>query len=250
LSNDRLIHLVAHRGNAREYPENTLPAFESALALGLRFLELDVQLSADGVPVVIHDPQLERTTAMPGTVFDLRAREIARIDAGEPQRFGERFRGTRIPLLRDVLKLLDGRPEVTLFVEIKKESLTRFGHDQVVGRVIETIKPAHPQCVVISFDLAAVFRARQIGGVPVGWVLSHYDAHSRLKYEALQPEYLFCDHESLPASGALWRGPWRWVIYEVQSLPLALSLAARGANYIETMAVRQMSEAVRAHSNA
>ena len=44
--------LVAHRGNAHEYPENTLPAFESALALGLRCLELDVQLSADGVPVV------------------------------------------------------------------------------------------------------------------------------------------------------------------------------------------------------
>ena len=250
MSTERLIHLVAHRGNAREYPENTLPAFESALDLGLRFMELDVQLSADGVPVVIHDPQLERTAAMPGTVFDLRAREISRVDAGEPQRFGERFRGTRIPLLRDAVKLLDGRPEVTMFVEIKKESLSRFGHDQVVGRVLEAIKPAHPHCVVISYDLAAVFRARQIGGVPIGWVLSGYDAHSRLKCEALQPEYLFCDHESLPAKGALWRGTWRWVIYEVETMTLALSLAARGANHIETMAVRQMSEAVRAHSDA
>lgn len=250
MSNSRLIHLVAHRGNAREYPENTLLAFESALGLGLRFLELDVQLSADGVPVVIHDHRLERTAAIPGTVFDLRARDISQIDASEPERFGERFRGTRIPLLRDVLKLLEGRPEVTLFVEIKKESLTRFGHDQVVGRVLEAIKPARPQCVVISFDLAAVFRARQIGGVPIGWVLNDYDTHSRLKYEALQPEFLFCDHESLPESGALWRGPWRWVIYEVESLPLALSLAARGADYIETMAVTEMSKAMRALSDA
>ena len=245
-----MIHLVAHRGNAREFPENTLPAFESALKLGLRFLELDVQLSADGVPVVIHDHRLERTASLPGTVFDLRAREISRIDAGEPERFGERFRGTRIPLLRDVLQLLDEHPEVTLFVEIKRESLGRFGHDQVVGRVLETLRPARTQCVVISFDLAAVFRARQIGGLPIGWVLANYDAHSRLKYEALQPEYLFCNHESLPERGQLWRGPWRWVIYEIESLAQALSLAERGAEYIETMAVQAMSEAIRARTDA
>jgi glycerophosphoryl diester phosphodiesterase len=62
----------------------------------------------------------------------------------------------------------------------------------------------------------------------------------------MQPEFLFCDHTRLPARGALWRGPWRWAIYEVDSLPLALSLAARGAHYIETMAVTPMSEALQA----
>ena len=84
--------------------------------------------------------------------------------------------------------------------------------------------------MVISFDLAAVFRARQIGGLPIGWVLSDYDAHSRLKYEALQPEFLFCDHEKLPRSGALWRGPWRWAIYEVEIAAAgAVAGGARGA---------------------
>jgi glycerophosphoryl diester phosphodiesterase len=246
LSTARLIHLIAHRGNARDYPENTLPAFTSALDLGLRFLELDVHLSADGVPIVIHDHRLERTTDTPGTVFDLRASELVQIDAGEPQRFGERFRGTRIPLLREVLTLLKGRPEVTLFVEIKRASLAHFGLDQVVTRVLETLKPARSQCVVISFDLAAVFRARQISGGAIGWVLSDYDTHSRLKYEALAPEFLFCDNAKLPATGALWRGPWRWAIYEITSIPVALELAERGADYIETMDVAAMSAAMRA----
>ncbi len=248
--NSRLIHLVAHRGNAREYPENTLPAFASALGLGVRFLELDVQLSADGVPMVIHDHELPRTTGKPGIVFDLRAEQLAQLEACEPDRFGDRFRGTRIPLLTDVLALLEGRPEVTLFVEIKSESLVHFGHDQVVSRVVNTLKPARAQCVVISFDLAAVHRARQLGGLPIGWVLRNYDAHSRLKYEALQPEFLFVDHERLPPTGALWRGPWRWVVYEVESLPLALSLAARGADYVETMAVHEMCEAMHKLQNA
>jgi glycerophosphoryl diester phosphodiesterase len=245
LNTERLIHLVAHRGNASEYPENTIPAFASALGLGLRFLELDVHLCADGVPVVIHDHQLERTTGERGTVFEHRASRVAQIDASEPQRFGERFRGTRIPLLSDVLRLLEGRPEVTLFVEIKRASLVHFGHDQVVSRVLETLRPVRAQCVVISFDLAAVFRARQVGGMAIGWVLKSYDAHSRLKYEALQPEFLFCDHQKLPASGPLWRGPWRWVVYEVEALHHALMLASRGADYIETKAVFELSEALR-----
>jgi glycerophosphoryl diester phosphodiesterase len=246
LNHDRLIHLVAHRGDARDFPENTIPAFASALDLGLRFLELDVHLSADGVPMVIHDHELMRTTGRSGCVFDMRSRDLVQVDAGEPARFGERFRGTCIPKLTDVLELLQRRPEVTLFVEIKRASLTRFGYDQVVARVVNTLKPAISQCVVISFDLAAVHRVRQIGGVPIGWVVSDYGDHTRLKFEALQPEYLFVDHEMLPPGEAmLWRGPWRWAVYEVETVEMAQALAARGANFIETMAVREMSAAVR-----
>ena len=58
---------------------------------------------------------------------------------------------------------------------------------------------------MISFDLAAVYRARQLGRLAVGWVLSDYDAHARLKYEAVQPEFLFCDNDKLPPHGPLWR---------------------------------------------
>jgi glycerophosphoryl diester phosphodiesterase len=239
---------VAHRGNAAEFPENTLPAFVSALDLGVRFLELDVQLSRDGVPVVIHDHLLLRTTGLPGSVFDHDAAELAAMEAAEPQRFGDRFAGTRLPLLRDVLGLLARRPEITLFIELKRASLREFGHDQVVSQVVEAVKPWRAQCVLISFDLAAVHRARALGDAPIGWVLEDCDAHRRLKLEALQPEFLFCDHAQLPARGRLPRGPWRWVVYEVTTLAQALELAGRGADYVETMAVREMSNALRGSS--
>jgi glycerophosphoryl diester phosphodiesterase len=246
LSQTGPIHLVAHRGDARDFPENTIPAFASALASGVRYLELDIHLSSDGVPVVIHDHQLQRTTGRPGSVFQLHAAQLVQLSAHEPQRFGERFRGTRIPLLTDVLALLEGRPEVTLFVEIKRASLAHFGHEQVISRLVDVLRPAREQCVVISFDLAAIFRARQLGGFTVGWVLSDYDPHARLKYEAVQPEFLFCDRDKLPAHGALWRGPWRWVVYEIETWEEALALAARGVHYIETMAVQPMGQALRA----
>jgi glycerophosphoryl diester phosphodiesterase len=256
-----MIHLIAHRGNARDFPENTLPAFQSAIDLGLRFFEFDVQLSADGVPVVIHDQELLRTAGLPGSVFDHSAAELAAIavyrpevnDSAEPAgrrrdviggaaRAGE----ARIPLLSDVVALLAERREVTAFVEIKRASLRRYGHELVVPRILETLRPVRERSVVISFDLAALHMARHSGGFAIGWVLSDYDDHARLKFEALQPEFLFCDHEKLPAGDAkLWRGPWRWAFYEVEAPERARALMERGADFIETMAVAPMVAALR-----
>jgi len=242
----RLIHLIAHRGNARDFPENTLPALQSAVELGIRFIEFDVQLSADGVPVVIHDNELARTTGIAGSVFDYSAQELAAIDAGERARFEHRFEGVRIPLLSDVVGFLAARREITAFVEIKRASLRRFGPEVVVPKILEVLKPIRSRCVVISFDLPALNMARQQGGAAIGWVLSEYDGHSRLKFEALKPDFLFCDHEKLPRDESrLWRGPWRWAIYEVDSIELALSLAVRGVDFIETMAVAPMIDAFR-----
>jgi glycerophosphoryl diester phosphodiesterase len=99
--------------------------------------------------------------------------------------------------------------------------------------------------VLISFDLVAIHKSRALAAAPIGWVLGEYDEHTRLKCEALQPQFLFCDHSKLPTAGRLWQGPWRWCIYEVAALPLALALAARGADYVETMAVRELSGALR-----
>ncbi len=92
--------------------------------------------------------------------------------------------------------------------------------------MLEAIKPAQQQCVVISFDLAAVFRARQIGGVPIGWVLSTTMQHSRLKYEALQPEFLFCDQETCRPTARSGAAPGTGSSTRSITLQLALALAA------------------------
>ena len=68
---DRLPEIIAHRGNAIEFPENTLQALASAVELGVRHLEFDVQLTADHVPVLLHDADLERVGGRPDVVHDL-----------------------------------------------------------------------------------------------------------------------------------------------------------------------------------
>jgi glycerophosphoryl diester phosphodiesterase len=239
MSAPRLVHLVAHRGNARDFPENTLPALQSAIDLGVRFLEFDIQLAADGVPVVLHDAELARTSGVPGSVFEMPSSALTALEVSEKERFGDKFTGVCVPLLKDVVDLVLARREITVFAEIKRASLRRFGPEVVLPRVLDVLRPLRSRCVVISFDLPTIHMARQHGGFAIGWCLSEYDAHARLKFEALKPEFLFCDHEKLP-QGKLWRGPWRWAIYEVDRIDLALELAERGADFIETMAVAPM----------
>lgn len=103
--------ILAHRGNSRVAPENTLPAFESALDLGVDLVELDYHHTADGVPVVFHDEELDRCTDachVWGGTKQLLARrpwaELKQLDAGGW--FGEAFRGTHIATLEDALRLI------------------------------------------------------------------------------------------------------------------------------------------------
>jgi glycerophosphoryl diester phosphodiesterase len=106
---------IAHRGASGRAPENTHASFAAALDLGAEAIELDVQLSADGELVVIHDETLERTTDGAGQVGDHTAAELAALDAGSW--FAAEFAGERIPRLADVLAQV--RDRVTLNVEIK-----------------------------------------------------------------------------------------------------------------------------------
>ncbi|MDW8107308.1 MAG: glycerophosphodiester phosphodiesterase family protein, partial [Armatimonadota bacterium] len=92
--------IFAHRGASMHAPENTLSAFRLALEMGADGIELDITPSADGVPMIIHDPNLERTTTGKGEVRQLSAAEIQRYDAGI--KFGSKYAGERVPTLREV----------------------------------------------------------------------------------------------------------------------------------------------------
>ncbi len=242
----RLLHLVGYRGNSAEFPENTLPALRSAIALGVRFIELDVHLSMDGVPMVCDEHQLARVTGEDDV--DLSGAQMSALDVSQTNRFGDRFLGTLIPSLTTALRLLEGRPEITLFVVIGRASVARLGHDQVISQVVRALKPFGSRCVLLSKDLATIHTARTRAEYPVGWIVPAYDTHTRLKFEAFKPEYLFVDREQLPSQGPLWRGPWRWAVSNVSDLKTALDMANWGADFVVTRNVRSLGEAMRTHA--
>lgn len=106
--------VIAHRGGAGLWPENTLYAFERARELGVDVIELDVRSTSDGVAVVVHDTTVDRTTDGTGRVSSLSLAELQRLDAGyrwSPDggaTFPFRGRGIRVPTLEEVFAALPG----------------------------------------------------------------------------------------------------------------------------------------------
>lgn len=233
--------LVAHRGHAQVCPENTLPALDSAAVAGARWVEVDVQLTADGVPVLLHDDDLERTSGQMASVFSLTAAALAAIPVGEPGRFGARFGGVRAPTLREFAGWLDAHPRIRAFVEIKVESISRFGRTAVADACLEALGPPG-RWVPLSYDdgILAVFGDRGAG--ELAWVVRDFDEETATRARVLPATWLFRKHERMEP-GPLPAGPWTWVPYEVGDEALARSLMARGATWLETMAVGALAEA-------
>ncbi|MFO7637429.1 MAG: glycerophosphodiester phosphodiesterase family protein [Clostridia bacterium] len=121
--------ICAHRGLSVACPENTLPSFGAAVALGAQEIEFDVCPSKDGHLVVIHDSSLDRTTDGTGNVEDLTWAQINQADAGI--KHGEIWKGVRVPLAEEVFRLFANR--VIMNIHIKDSCANGY----VVGKIIE-----------------------------------------------------------------------------------------------------------------
>ncbi|MBI3536498.1 MAG: hypothetical protein HY070_02885, partial [Chloroflexi bacterium] len=96
--------IIAHRGASAEAPENTLAAFTRAFELGADGIELDVTLTKDNIPVVIHDDTVNRTTNARGVVSEMLLAEIKQLDAGSWK--DAKYRGEKIPTLEETLRAI------------------------------------------------------------------------------------------------------------------------------------------------
>ena len=154
--------VIAHRGNSAHRPENTLASFASALEIGALFVELDVQLTADGQVVVLHDPTVDRTTDGHGPIASLSLSEARQLSAGYPRRFGSDFATERIPTLAEALDLVRGRARV--MIEIKPDAVGANVDDGIEEQTLRIIRDrgAEANVAILSFDHRALERCRAL----------------------------------------------------------------------------------------
>lgn len=169
--------VVAHRGASGYEPENTLRAVRRALEMGVDAVEVDVRLSRDGVPVVIHDETVDRTTDGRGLVGSMSVEELKRLDAGK---------GERIPLLNEVLEEVKGR--CILFVELKEEraavpalesvekagmvdSVLFISFEQGVLATVKRLSPSSHVGLIYAKPSDGILAAKRLG---CEFVLPHY----------------------------------------------------------------------------
>ncbi len=127
-----MTQIWAHRGASRYAPENTIPAFELAIAQGAEGVEFDVQLSADGEVVVIHDETLGRTTDGEG---DVGAHSLAELQALDASAGREGYEGVRVPTLREVLDVV-APTSLAINIELKNSEVPYPGLEQKVLAMI------------------------------------------------------------------------------------------------------------------
>ena len=231
------VGIKAHRGASAEAPENTVAAATLAWRQGADAVEIDVRLSADRVPVVIHDETTERTGGRDRPVAAQTVAELRELDVGSWK--GPSFAGERIPTLAEIIAVVpEGR---VLFVEIK------VGRDQLAP-ILEVIEatPCRGRVVVESSRLALL---RELGraapSIPRHWTLHArrarlgFEPHSRAAIEtavaegldglALDARGLRRDFATEAARAGLEVGAWT-----VDNAEVAVELAGYGLRWIET----------------
>jgi glycerophosphoryl diester phosphodiesterase len=148
--------MIAHRGASGYAPENTMAAFRKAVAMGVKFIETDLQLSRDSRFVAMHDETLERTTDGQGPVHDLSVAQLRKLDAGSW--FGSEFAGERIPTLEEILQFAE-KHDTVFYLELKPAG-SWGGEHSLIGAMRESKQAA--RCVVISFDAGILASVRKI----------------------------------------------------------------------------------------
>jgi glycerophosphoryl diester phosphodiesterase len=140
--------VIAHRGDSKNAPENTLSSFKNALEMEADGIEMDVQLTKDEQLVVIHDERVDRTTDGIGFVKDFTLKELKRLDAGI--KFDKKFSGERVPTLYEVFELIGNR-NFLLNIEIKSGIMLYSGIEEKLVKAIKDNK-FEDRVIISSFN--------------------------------------------------------------------------------------------------
>jgi len=240
-------YLVAHRGYSQCFPENTLLAIQAALDVGAKYIEIDIQLSADKRAIVFHDRDLQRLCHQSGSIHNYKLEELQSFSSYSPDRFKDKYLGEKIASLSEVVSLFEAYPGVTLFVELKRISIDKFSSSDMLNEVSQCIEKIKNQCVIISFSLDTLELVREKTMLPIGAVLDDWNEAAITEYKKLcklNPEYFFCDIDCLPKDGMLSFLDSKIVTYECVEPKQAISVLQRGVSLIETFDVKNMQKGI------
>lgn len=169
--------IIGHRGASAHAPENTIAAFRAAIESGADGVEFDVQLARDGVPVVIHDPTLDRTGRQKGLVAELTSKQLGTVDVGSwfnaryPARAQAAFDHETVPALTQVLELLAHHGGL-IYIELKATDDTFRPLTEAIANVIRD-SPLLRRIIVKSFHLAVIAEIRaRVPGVATAALFS------------------------------------------------------------------------------
>ena len=208
--------LVAHRGDPFNYPENTVAGVNAAAAAGASWAEVDIQYTADFVPLLYHDVDLKRISGDPRSLIESNWSDLGKLSASYPSRFGAKFEQTPISTLTDLVAASENWPKLRLFVELKSESINHFGSQRVVDDVFEKLAQAVSRdqiAAIISKHDVALEQMRERSGLPIGWVLPDFNAANESRAKQIGFDFMFINQTRFEAWLSGHQKTEQWVVY-------------------------------------
>lgn len=148
--------LLGHRGYSEKFPENTMLAFEQAIAAGFDGIETDVHKTKDGKLILCHDEKIDRTSNGKGWIKDYTYEELLQFDFG----CKSRYKGQKIPLLKELLELCQGK-NVMINIEVKTNKIQYQNIEMEIYQMVKAMNMLE-QTIFSSFCLESLFRLREI----------------------------------------------------------------------------------------
>ena len=229
---------IAHRGYTDKYPENTLIALEAARKCGAKFVEVDVQLSADHIPVLFHDRDLQRLCQQTGAIHDYTFNELEKFHVTDSEKFSDKYAENKITSLQLFIDYLKNNPELTAFIELKRSMIEKFGEKCVLEIILPLFDGMKEQISFISYDQAILETIHKNTNYTTGIVVDEWSEYD--KNATWLSEWLFCAAEGLPKDNTELVIEPKIAVFEVGNIGLAKHLLAKGIFYLETFCIKEM----------
>ncbi len=229
------IQIAAHRGYAAAYPENTLPAIAAAVAAGVMAIEIDVQFSQDGIPILLHDVDFKRVANCASNVFHTKYNDIKNIRISEQAKFLDKFKHVPVCPLSALVEFMLRTPTLRVFVEIKHESVDHFGEAFIIHQLQKILDRVKRQCVIISYSSHFLQQIWHQLSYRIGYILTVWDDSNLGKAQTLSPELVICNYKKIPESVDFTHYPWQWLLYEITDCQRLDYYSRRGVQWVESM---------------
>ena len=232
---------IAHRGYAAAYPENTLIALDAARQAGAQFVEVDVQLSADHVPVLFHDRDLQRLCQQTGAIHDYTFSQLEKFNVTDTEKFADQYASNKITSLQVFIDYLKQHPQLNAFIELKRSMIEQFGEEPVLEILLPLFAGMQEQISFISYNQTILKMIHKNTDHKTGIVVDDWKEYN--KQTDWQSEWLFCSAEGLPEDNAELETNSKIAIFEVGNVELANKLLKKGICYLETFRIKEMLSA-------
>ena len=231
---------IAHRGYASSYPENTFVALDAAKQAGAEYIEVDIQLTSDRIPVLFHDRDLKRLCQQNGSIHDYTFSQLEKFNVTDAEKFGTQFSENKITSLEKFIAYIKKHSTLNVFIELKRLMIDKAGEQKTLDILLPMFSGMEKQITFISYNQAILKNIHDNTNFKTGIVV---DEWTQLIKSNWLSDWVFCSADGLPENNDELNIDAKIAVFEVGNIGLAKHLLAKGIIYLETFRIKEMLNA-------